>query len=149
MSIVAADLDQFRIIQSRLDGPWADVLDSLVPILQDAERSVFLNEISPDGLTWPPLSPVTIDRKGFSKKLVETGRLFESLTTPNGTADTIWETSEDPAFLTFGTSVPYGIFHQTGTRRMPARPFMGASEQTLDRLAARVADATIQQLTEA
>lgn len=146
MSIVSADLSQFRQMQDTLDGPWADVLDSLVPIIQGGERTIFLNETTPEGIPWEALSDITVSRKGFSKKLVETGRLYESVTTANGTADTIWETSEDPAYLVFGTSVPYGRFHMTGTKRMPARPFMGISSQTFDRVAEAVAEAATAKL---
>jgi phage gpG-like protein len=93
------------------------------------------------------LSQVTIDRKGFSQILVHTGRLYESVVTPNGTSDTIWETSADPAYLIFGTSVPYARYHQTGTRRMPARPFMGMNRKTEQEIVNAVADAAVKRIT--
>ena len=31
--------------------------------------------------------------------------------------------------MKFGTSVPYAIFHQTGTRKMPARPIFDPRQQ--------------------
>jgi phage gpG-like protein len=98
-------------------------------------------------MPWEELSPVTVDAKGFAKVLVKTGRLYESVVTPNGTSDTIWETSADPAYLIFGTSVPYAKYHQTGTRRMPARPFMGMNRKTEDQVVNAVADAAVKRIT--
>lgn len=128
-------------VEDSLGRGWTEVLDALVPIIQNGERSIFLEERSPGGNPWAPLAASTIARKGFSKILVETGRLFESLTTPGGTTDTHWETSEDPIVLVFGTKVEYAQFHQTGTRRMPARPAVGLTQAATDGIVATVADA--------
>jgi phage gpG-like protein len=98
-------------------------------------------------MPWEELSPVTVDAKGFAKVLVKTGRLYESVVTPNGTSDTIWETSADPAYLIFGTSVSYAKYHQTGTRRMPARPFMGMNRKTEQEIVNAVADAAVKRIT--
>ncbi|MBI1941032.1 MAG: phage virion morphogenesis protein [Acidobacteria bacterium] len=53
--------------------------------------------------------------------LVRTGALLRSLTAP-GAAGHV-ERFEDHS-LAIGTSLPYALFHQTGTRRMPARPII-------------------------
>lgn len=37
-----------------------------------------------------------------------------------------------------GTGVHYGKYHQTGTKRMPARPFIGTSRATLAKAALRI-----------
>ena len=139
--------DRFFAIASQVDEDPTELLDSLVPILQAGERDIFLSEVSPGGMPWEELSPVTVDAKGFSKILVKTGRLYESVVTPNGTSDTIWETSADPAYLIFGTSVPYAKYHQTGTRRMPARPFMGMNRKTEQEVVNAVADAAVKRIT--
>ena len=105
---------------------------------------MYLGQHGPDGTTWASLSPVTIARKEHSAILVDTGRMFESLTTPNGTQDTIWITG--PNWLTFGTEVEYAHFHQTGTKRMPARPHVGLNEATVTQISQRLADAVASRI---
>ena len=71
---------------------------------------------------WPPLSPRYARRKQkrYPGRLVlqAGGRLRGSLV--GKSADTV--EALEPGRMKFGTSVPYAIFHQTGTRNMPARP---------------------------
>lgn len=127
-------------------------MDELVPLIQEGERQAFFEERTPGGEPWAPLSPVTIAMKGarsghvaaHSTILIDTGRLFESLTTPDGTSDTIWITGD--RFLTFGTSVPYAIFHETGTARMPARPAVGLSDETADQIADKIGEFVVDKL---
>lgn len=61
--------------------------------------------------------------------LFYSGRLSASLTNPGGENISIIT----PRSLTFGTRVPYGIFHQSreGRRRVPYRPFLIIDEQRL------------------
>ncbi|PYV09102.1 MAG: hypothetical protein DMG23_11815 [Acidobacteria bacterium] len=71
---------------------------------------------------WPPLSPRYARRKQKRYPgrpvLQAGGRLRGSLV--GKSADTV--EALEPGRMKFGTSVPYAIFHQTGTRKMPARP---------------------------
>lgn len=48
--------------------------------------------------------------------LIETGRLFRSLTSLQGSPNEI-----TPSYAIFGTKVEYAKFHQYGTREMPKR----------------------------
>jgi hypothetical protein len=48
--------------------------------------------------------------------------------------------------LRFGTFVPYSIFNDQGTERIPARPHIGFTDKYLDQATNRVLDFTIQQL---
>lgn len=122
------------------NGSYESRMDELVPLIQDCEAKAFHEGREPGGTAWVPLAPSTIARKGarsgiigpHTTILVDTGRLFESLTIDDGTSDTVWITGDN--FLTFGTSVPYSIFHETGTIRMPARPHVGVDEQTVDQI---------------
>ena len=61
-----------------------------------------------------------------SPLLVRTGALRDSLTTP-GAAGSVEEL--DGGSLTLGTRLPYAMFHQLGTRRMPARPLIVLSDE--------------------
>jgi phage gpG-like protein len=57
--------------------------------------------------------------------LVRTGTLRDSLTAPG--AAHIEEM--DARSLTLGSRVPYAMFHQLGTRRMPARPMIVLTDE--------------------
>ena len=61
---------------------------------------------------------------------VRTGALRDSLTTP-GAAGGVEEL--DGGSLTLGTRLPYSMFHQLGTRRMPARPLIVLSDERSQR----------------
>jgi phage gpG-like protein len=123
-----------------------DDLMSLVPIIQNDKRYMFLRETATDGTKWAPLSPRTIAQKGFSTILIDTGRLWDSLTTPWGNSDTLLEVSGNPPSLVFGTKVPYAKLHETGTRHMPARPITGLTEQAVNEIAEAVADSVVRRL---
>lgn len=89
---------------------------------------------------WAPLAPATVEaklRKGYpSDILVRTGVLLRSLV--SGEAPYSVEEIE-PKDMWVGTSVPYAAFHQTGTRKMPARPLIAITEALLDEWAGLVA----------
>lgn len=125
---------------------YTQALDDAIGLIQNWEREMYLGQFGPDGTAWAPLSPVTIARKEHSAILVDTGRMFESLTTPNGTQDTIWITG--PNWLTFGTEVEYAHWHQTGTKRMPARPHVGLNEATVTQISQRLADAVASRINQ-
>ncbi len=62
--------------------------------------------------------------------LVRSGRLRDALAEiTNDTIATI-----EPTRLVYGTSVPYAIYHQRGTRKMPARPILRLSNPLKSRL---------------
>ena len=65
-----------------------------------------------------------------SPLLVRTGALRDSLTTP-GAAGSVEEL--DGGSLTLGTRLPYAMFLQLGTRRMPARPLIVLSDERSQR----------------
>lgn len=65
---------------------------------------------------WAPLAPSTIRRKGHDKILYDTGRLRDSISIGEVT----------PSSATVGTDAPYAPYHQFGTKKMVARPFIPA-----------------------
>jgi phage gpG-like protein len=69
---------------------------------------------------WPPLAASTIARKRGPGILRETDRMYRSVTSHTG--DTVYEYSARN--VRFGTNVEYAPYHMTGTRRIPARPFI-------------------------
>lgn len=149
-----ADLDALFVSMANEveDGSYESRMDELVPLIQACEAQAFHGGHTPGGEDWAPLAESTIASKGarsgivgpHSTILVDTGRLFESLTLEDGTSDTIWITGDK--FITFGTSVPYAIFHETGTSRMPARPAVGINDNTADQIADAVGEFVVDKL---
>jgi phage gpG-like protein len=93
------------------------------------ERQQFDSEGGFGSGGWRPLAPSTVEYKlahGYPPDiLVRTGRLRDSLAKITG--DTIEDVQ--PLQLRLGSRVPYGIYHQKGTGRYPARPPIQLSEQ--------------------
>jgi len=106
-------------------------------IAQDFGRIVARQFATEGGLgrPWPPLSPAYAAWKARHYPgrpiLVRTGRLKESLV--GRTIDTVDERTRDS--LTLGTAVPYAIYHQKGTKKMPPRPPIVIPEAAKDRWA--------------
>jgi phage gpG-like protein len=119
---------------------FTDVLNDFRYDIANEKSAAFANQSTPDGEVWASLSKTTQKRKGLSPILVNTGALRASLVDVDG-AETISELTSHE--LVAGTAIDYATFHETGTKFMPARPIIGTSTATLDRLAARVADATV------
>lgn len=105
-------------------------------ILCDGYQENFYNQVDETGSAWLP-------RKDSLPHplLIKTGVMFKAATDP-----------ESPGHLTdiqgdtlisgiSGAFVPYAIFHHLGTRIMPARRVIYASEQTLGRIEEAFADA--------
>jgi phage virion morphogenesis protein len=84
----------------------------------------FEREVGPAG-KWADLRPATIARKrgGQGQILSDTGRLRGSISAVIGAHE-----------AEVGTNVFYGKFHQNGTRKMMARPFLGLTDGDRDEL---------------
>nr|DAX15476.1 MAG TPA: virion morphogenesis protein [Caudoviricetes sp.]DAY37175.1 MAG TPA: virion morphogenesis protein [Caudoviricetes sp.] len=74
----------------------------------------FENSEAPDGSIWEDLKV----RDG--KPLMDTGRLYQSV---------VAHVANDS--LQVGTNVSYAPYHQFGTQHIPARPFLGVSDDLL------------------
>lgn len=77
------------------------------------------------GAPWPPLAPSTIRQKqanprwrgrGILQRNLRLARSFLSTTSRDHATKKTHQKAE------FWTRVPYATYHQTGTKRMPARP---------------------------
>lgn len=89
---------------------WSRSLEDQLPFLQQVHQDYFDRATGPDQQAWPSLSSETVRRKGNSKILVNTRRLVQSLSA--NTADSVQDINSATNTLTFGTRVPYSIFHQ-------------------------------------
>lgn len=87
-------------------------------------------------------SPFTKNVRGY--------RLATSLTTKTRQTfgDAVREAigTEGGGVMSFGTTVPYAIYNDQGTERIPARPHIGLTEQHLDKMVNRAADFTLAEL---
>lgn len=98
------------------------ILDEASALILSRIRIRFRAEVDPEGQQWAPLSPKTITerlRKGFgaSPILYRTGRLFNSI-----------QLARDGEFSrVIKTDVEYASYLQSGSENMPARPFLGVS----------------------
>lgn len=81
--------------------------------------------------TWQPLAPSTVKQrekykgKGYGAHpiLERTGHLKKS-----------FSTEYSYSYAKVGTGVKYGIYHQTGTRKMPARPMLVLPKEDLENI---------------
>jgi len=74
---------------------------------------------------WKPLSPEYAEwkaRHGYSSKiLIRKHRLMQSISARSGTN-----------YARIFTGVDYGIYHQLGTKKMPARPFLVIQDEDVE-----------------
>lgn len=73
--------------------------------------------------------------------LTRSGRMRQSLTSI--TSDSIADIT--PTTLTYGAKLPYAIYHQTGTRKMPKRPPLKLSKPLSTRILAALRNYLIEQ----
>jgi len=106
---------RLQAMGARIEDP-APALERARALLARNEAAVWASQGSALGASWAPA--VQAENKTDSRLLVATGRLRASLT--GGDAGTVIGPE-----LRFGTDVPYGTYHQYGTSKMVARPFLG------------------------
>lgn len=112
-------------------------LQTVALYLASQARRCFDESRAPDGSPWAPLVAPSARRGGASAKpLRDTGLLMASLT---GQGAGHVEQISDVAIL-WGTNVAYGSHHQYGTRRIPARPFLGLTPSMESRISLIVTD---------
>lgn len=129
---------EFGLLERKLaDPPLEEALRAIVPNVQAGIALNFQMTQSPDGVAWPP-------RKsgGDWPLLIKTGEMFASVVEegPGGSVEVT------DSGLTLATDVDYAIFHENGTSRMAARPFMGLGQEALSELDEALADAILDEL---
>lgn len=116
---VAGTRDYLDGVRRRLESPA--LLSQLGGLMADYQAEVFHTR---NRGKWAPDDPVTVSLKGSSRVLVDSGELFDSLTTARIEGETV-TLHEGDAF--------YARFHRAGERGMPRRdpaPEPSASQQT-------------------
>lgn len=105
----------------------ADKINNLTPFFADvgetllnSTRERFRSMTDPDGTPWAPLSPAYQAQKPKNKNLILTLNGFlRGTLTKQATRDS----------LRIGSPLDYAAKHQFGSGRIPARPFLGLSEE--------------------
>lgn len=114
-------------------------------LLGSAARQNFQKQSAPDGTPWAPLlRPRSRPRDKRGRKrggtqqiLLDTGTLRASITSL-GSRDNVFLVERNAVLV--GTRVKYAPFHQHGTRKMVARPFLGWSPELLRKARRILAD---------
>ncbi|NEP56008.1 MAG: phage virion morphogenesis protein [Symploca sp. SIO2G7] len=108
-----------RNLENPLKG-WGNYMQ------QETERQ-FATETDPDGVRWAALAPSTLAekrRKGYPESiLTRTGKMRNSVLA-----------IADARSILIGVDVPYAIFHQQGTRKMPQRRILGMNDKREQKL---------------
>ena len=118
-------------LQLRLNGDLTPLMQAIGSVLEGSTRQRFEDEQDPDGVSWTVLMPSTVRAKrgytGILKGKSPRSEGGRGNSMEGGLMQTIrWEATSDT--LVLGTDKPYGKYHQTGTRHMPRRAFLGLSE---------------------
>ncbi|KGQ29185.1 phage virion morphogenesis protein [Gallibacterium anatis] len=96
-------------------------------VLWEEAEDAFDNERSPEGEKWAVLKePYKTQRykKGYTGSMLQvTGDLAASLNLDYG-----------DSFAVIGAAEPYGQFHQAGTNKMAARPFLGLGDDGVEEI---------------
>ena len=122
----------------------ADFMQNMI-----GEGWLFNKTASGRAAQWAPLAASTVAervRLGYGGEhpiLWRTGMLGESLAMA-GAPGNISEVGDWEA--RFGTDIPYGRFHQLGTRRMPARPIVGLTRDRKAAVVRRLRDYLFEQI---
>ena len=129
---ISFDEKDMRIVQGAFAklvqlGKSDGMTRKMANVLRADAEEAFESEQSPDGKKWEDLDPVykkSRFAKGYDGKMLHrTGQLIDSLNIDYG---------DD--FAAVGVSESYGIYHQLGTKKMSARPFLGVSEDGVDEI---------------
>jgi HK97 gp10 family phage protein len=107
----------FSIIEQKLKRAIENTLEKTVQYAESKLSELFKTEGASLGVEWAPLREAYLKqklKKGYSeKKLHRTTTLAQSFTSV-----------VRPFEAVVGTPVEYAKYHETGTRKMPKRPFM-------------------------
>lgn len=105
--------------------------EAIAGLFYRSEQQQFQSEGSWASGGWVPDMQATVDekvRRGYSTMtLEETGDMMRSLTIPGSPHS---QQRIGPDFVELVSTVPYGIFHQFGTRKMPMRKPVELNEPT-------------------
>lgn len=129
-------LPQFDQLMGSLGAPvdFSKPFKVVEQLLASEAKECFRTESDPWRKKWAPLKRPYRYRGGKRTKariLQDTGALRSSVTSAFAAGNVRQRTSTS---LTWGTQLPYAGYHQDGTAKIPARPFLGLNDKTMDRI---------------
>lgn len=119
--------NQFRKLQAvgKSDG----LTRKIANVLWEESEDAFDKEQSPEGTKWAALDEGYKKQrhgKGYTGPILQvSGDLVKSLNIDYG-----------DNFAVIGAAEPYGQYHQMGTNKMPARPFIGIGDEGIEEIKA-------------
>jgi len=105
------------------------VFDDIGQYLKQTHRYSWDNEQEPDGTPWEELLPETWAKKKNPKMLRDSNDMLRDLIT---------QSSSDA--LEFGLNTDYAVYHDFGTKHMPARQLLGVSAEDNEEILNIIAD---------
>lgn len=119
-------------IQGLSDLDTSTLMPRLGEYLLSSTQDRFSSQTAPDGTAWQALQPRTIKYKRHNpaRILTERGSLRRS----------IHYQKLGPDSVAVGTNLVYGATHQYGRGGIPARPFLGLSNQDRDNIRSTIQD---------
>lgn len=136
--------DDFRNVN------WLPFGDQELGVLQDKLKANFERTVSPDIQPWAKLAPGSAARRKVNKQnpgqiLVDTGALKRSVT-EDGAGIRAVVSEPGQGGYSLGTDIPYSVYHDKGTSRMPARRHLGTNAHDLEAVVGRALDYVIAEL---
>lgn len=106
---------------SNVDLHLADLMAKIGALVVEQTTARFSSKTDPDGAGWPGWAPSTERSGDLGSLMVRSGALMGSITA---------EKDDASAVVAYGLF--YGDFHQSGTSKMPARPFLGLGAEDIE-----------------
>ena len=110
-------------------------------MVRSTQNRILRQKVSPSGKVWDMNGPATISIKGFNSPLFRTGALADGIRAQRVTRNgfTIASTARSGDGTDYGALMQKGIpkYKMRGMikkRRVPARPFLGFSQENIRRL---------------
>ena len=111
---------QFKVSLLRKRATTLDKPVGQATIFMERQTKIrFAKEVDPDENRWADLSPVTLRQKKTKSILREEAILANSIQSEHSGREGRVFTTDEKA-----------LWHQEGTKKMPARPFLGINEST-------------------
>ncbi|WP_316200906.1 MULTISPECIES: phage virion morphogenesis protein [unclassified Bradyrhizobium] len=156
MGAFAVDLntDDLARLNARLTKLLHDA-EHLHPVMEQAAEymqratinRILRTKMSPEGERWAALSDVTIALKGHDRPLFDSGELSRSIDVTDVadhgfelTADTEYASWMQNGFNHAGRKARRGGKRYSKSDKVPARPFMGFSEENVKRISKMIRD---------
>lgn len=116
-----------NVFQGLANLDMTPILDDAGAFLLNKIRTRFLAEKDPSETPWiPSKAGIRRRKKGGTGTLFDTGTLFRSIQL--GIVGEGYFNGLPASQRIIGTDVPYAPYHQFGTPKLPARPFMGFND---------------------